>query len=182
MSSESKSLKSASLNIERHEMGRADTLRYNINAYVIDEKYDSAIEELESYYTRDFDLPGYKEKIKPYINHATDLVNAIRAKKGFSKNISLTRSKTQELQDTIRVHYDELQYSLRKIESIKNQIQVEDMRSTVWIIKAIVYSIASIVLLIFIKELIGGVANSANIVFTDYIDRIVNFIFEFFDL
>lgn len=166
------------LDVSRDELGKADTLRYNVNYRVLEENYEGAISELENYIKRDFDLPGYVEKIKPYINHCIDLVNAIRAKKGFSKNVSLTRSKQQELHDTIKNHYEELQYAFRKIEQIRHQLQLDDMRSTVWILKAIVYSVMAVVLVVFLKEVIDGAASNFSVVVSDWIDRMVDGIFE----
>jgi hypothetical protein len=167
------------LQVSRSEMGKADTLKYNINYFVVDENYDKAIEEIQNYMLVKVDLPNYQEKIKPYLNHCIDLVHAIRAKRGFSKNISLTRSKQQELHETIKVHYDELQFSLKKIEQIRNQLTLEDMRSTIWIIKSTVYSIAAILLLMFLKELLnGGILDSFLIVFEHAIDEMINWFFN----
>jgi hypothetical protein len=166
------------LQVSRAEMGRADTLRYNVNCFVIEENYDRAIEELENYKNIDFDLPGYQKKIEPYLNHCIDLVHAIRAKRGFSKNITLTRSKQQEIGDTIKMHYDELQYIFKKIEQVRNQMTLEDLRSTVWIIKAIVYSVSSIVLILFIKEMFNGSIESFFIVLEAVTEDSINWIFK----
>ncbi len=166
------------LKVDRSEMGGPDTLRYNVNHFVVDELYDKAIEELSSYQERIFDLPGYKEKITPFINHSIDLINAIRGKKGFSKNISLTRSKQQEIQETLRNHFDELQYALKKIEHIRQQLQIEDMRSTVWIVKAVIYSVIAVIFVVFVKEFFNGIGENIYVVVTDIFDQIINSIFE----
>jgi len=169
------------LQVSRREMGRADTLRYNVNYFVIEENYDRAIEELENYKKIEFDLPGYQQKIGPYLNHAIDLVNAIRAKRSFSKNLSLTRSKQQEIRDTIKGHYDELQFTFKKIEQVRNNLMLEDMRSTVWIIKAVVYSVSAIMVLLFIKELINGIIENFMLVFESAVEDLIDWIFSFFE-
>jgi len=166
------------LQVSRGELGRADTLRYNVNVFVIEENYERAIEELQNYKKIDFDLPVFKEKIEPYLNHSIDLVHAIRAKRGFSKNISLTRSKQQEIQETIKTHYDELQFAFKKIEQVRNQLTLEDMRSTVWIIKAVAYSIVAIVLLFFIKEALNGAVENFIVVAEAGLENLINWIFD----
>lgn len=167
------------LNVPRQEMGQADTLRYNVNVFILGEQFELAVREIEGYMAKDFDLPGFKEKIKPYLNHAIDLVNAIRAKQGFSKHISLTRSKQQELQETLRTHYDELQYAFKKIEQIRYQLQLDDLRSTVWIIKSATFSVFVIVGFIFINELIDGAASNFALVIDDYLTQGTQALAEF---
>jgi hypothetical protein len=169
------------LQVSRAEMGRADTLRYNVNHFVLEENYDRAIEELENYKQIDFDLPGYQKKIEPYLNHCIDLVHAIKTKRGFSKNISLTRSKQQEIRDAIKIHFDELQYTFKKIEQIRNQMALEDMRSTVWLMKAVVYSTSAIILILFFKEILDGSIEGLMVVFEPTAESLINWIFDMFE-
>lgn len=169
------------LQVSRKEMGQADTLRYNVNYFVIEENYDRAIEELENYKKIEFNLPGFQQKIEPYLRHAIDLVNAIRAKRSFSRNLSLTRSKQQEIRDRIRDHYDELQFTFKKIEQVRNKMTLEDMRSTVWLIKAVVYSVFLIVLFLFLKELFNGMIQNFMVVFEHAVDDLINWLFSFFE-
>lgn len=167
------------LQVSRRDMGTADTLRYNVNFYVVEENYDRAIEELENYKSVTIDLPGYQEKIEPYLNHCIDLVHAIRAKRGFSKNISLTRSKQQEISETIRLHYDELQYAFKKIEQVRNQLTLEDIRSTVWFIKAAVYSVGAVILMLFITDVMyHGTFESLVVVVSKILEDLINWIFD----
>ncbi len=169
------------LSVSRAEMGKADTLRYNVNYYLLHEEYDRAVNELENYKSKEFDLPKYKEKIIPYLNHAMDLVRAIQAKKSLFDNPSLTRSKLQELQDTVRSHYDELQAMFKKMDQIRNQLQMEDVRSTVWVIQALVYSAVAIILVFLIKEMTEGLVMSFDLVWTQWTNDIVNDFFDWVD-
>ena len=169
------------LNVSQAEMGKADTLRYNVNYFLLNEEYDRAVTELENYKLKEFDLPKYKEKIIPYLNHAMDLVRAIQAKKSLFDNPSLTRSKLQELQDIVRSHYDELQLMFQKMDQIRNQLQMEDVRSTVWVIQALVYSSLALILVFLIKELSEGVVMSFDTVWTHWTDQWVNAFFDWLD-
>lgn len=166
------------LNVSRSEMGKADTLRYNVNYFLVQEEYPRAIEEIESYKKRDFELPKYREKVLPYLNHAIDLIHAIQSKKALFDNPSLTRSKRQELQDKVQSHYDELQAMFKKMDQIRNQLQMEDVRSTTWVIQSVVYSAFAILLVFLIKELSYDLLHNFEVVWTYLSERMVDELFK----
>ncbi|MCS6838814.1 MAG: hypothetical protein NZ480_08205 [Bdellovibrionaceae bacterium] len=163
------------LEVSREEMGRSDTLRYNVNYFLLEENYDRAIEEIEAYRSRDFDLPQYKEKINPYLNYAIDLIHAIRAKNGLFKNASLTRSKQQEIQLVVRGHYQDLQNTFKKIDQIRNQLQLEDMKSTIWVAQAFVFTSVVVAMVYLFREL-GAFSSNFKIIWDELTEDFVEWL------
>src|SRR6185312_7473140 len=112
------------LQVERHDMGKADTLRYNVITFVVEENYERAIQELRTFSEKDSEYPKFKEKTERYISHAIDLVNAIRTKRKFPGAAFMTMAKQQELNERFREHFNELQNILKRIEKTEDRKSV----------------------------------------------------------
>lgn len=168
--------------VDRREMGSADTLRYNVITYVVEENYDRAIHELKSYLEADSEYPRFRERIERYIAHAIDLVNAIRAKRKFPGAASLTMAKQQELNERFREHFNDLQGVLQRVEKIQVDLKLDDVRSTVWVVKASVNAIFAIVLMAFLLEAGRGLFVTFWTVMDDYFMAATDFIFNYLKL
>ncbi|HRO66800.1 MAG TPA: hypothetical protein PL182_04485, partial [Pseudobdellovibrionaceae bacterium] len=93
---------------ERTDLGRVDSLRYNILTWVLNERYDKAIQELREFDSRPSPYPTFHAKVSRYILHSIDLIFAIKAKRNFPGINSLTRAKQQELREKFKEHFMEL--------------------------------------------------------------------------
>lgn len=153
--------------VDQSDLGRPDSLRYNICAWVLDERYDKAIEELKDFLGRDSEYPNFKEKITRYIYHSIDLIYAIKAKRSFPGINSLTRAKQQELREKFKEHFRELNLVLKIVEKVQTDLRVADVRSTIYVVKALWFATFSIIVLAFWLEVTGGLAKTAVIVFDD---------------
>ena len=164
--------------IDRQDLGRADTFRFNVVTYVVEENYDRAIFDLKAFLEKDSAYPLFRGRIERYIAHAIDLVNAIRAKRRFPGASSLTMAKQQELNDRFREHFNELQLVLKRIEKIETDLRIEDMRSTVWVVKALVNSVLVIAVLAFIMDVSHGLFMTTAIVTDDIFLQVTDWIFK----
>lgn len=166
------------LRLERTELGRVDSLRYNILTWVLSERYDAAINELKDLATRPSDFPEFNKRAERFLKHAVDLVFAIRAKRTFSGINLLTRSKQQELREKFKEHFSELQQILKKIEKIERDLKIEDMRSTIYVIRALWFAVISIILSAFAMELVRSLAHTSFTVAEDFLTKSTNWLFE----
>jgi hypothetical protein len=165
------------MNNDPIEFGKADSLRYNILNWVLDEKYDRAIQELKDFATRDSEYPMFHQRVERFISHSIDLVYAIKAKRNFPGLSSLTRAKQQELREKFKEHFKELQMVLQRIEKIQIDLRIQDARSTIYIIRALWFAGASIALLAFIMEIFSGLALTSTVVFEDLLNKAVEALF-----
>lgn len=168
------------IQIDRKDMGRADSLRYNILASVVEENYDRAIAELNQFLNQDSAFPRFREKTERFIQHAIDLVNAIRAKRKFPGMNSLTAAKQQELNEKFHEHFKELQHVLMKVEKIQNDLKIEDVRSTVYVLKAVVNAGFAVAGLAFLLEISRGLFKTAWFVFDESFTMATDWFFNFF--
>lgn len=165
------------IQVDRSDMGAADTFRYNVLTYVVQEQYDRAIEELRDYLEKESDYPSFQSRIERYMLHAIDLVHAIRAKRNFPGAAYLTMAKQQELNDRFRLHFQELQQVLKRVEKIHIDLKLEDIRSTVYVVRALAFAIGAIALTAFMLDLTGGVVQSTRIVFDEALSELTRWIF-----
>lgn len=162
--------------IDRSDLGNPDSLRYAILTWVLEERYDRAIEELKEYIEKPSEYPNFKEKITRFINHSVDLIYAIRAKRSFPGINSLTRAKQQELREKFREHFRELQYVLKVVEKIQADLRIQDARSTIYVVRALWIAAISIIGLAFWLDVTGGLAKTIYLVFDDSFGNLANWL------
>lgn len=163
---------------DRADLGRPDSLRFNILTWVLDERYDKAIEELRDFLEQPSEYPNFKSKITRYIHHSVDLIYAIKAKRSFPGINSLTRAKQQELREKFKEHFRELQYVLKVVEKIQGDLRIQDARSTIYVVRALWFSLLGVVLLAFWIEIFHGLAKTSYIVFDEAFGNIANWLAE----
>jgi hypothetical protein len=164
------------------ESGKADTLHYNVVTYVVEEKYDKAVEEMEKFLNLPSPYPGFQKAIARYISHGIDLINAIRAKRKFPGVHSLTMAKQQELNDRYHEHFNELQHVLKRIDKVQQDLKLQDVRSTVLVVRAVVNAAFLIAVAAFLIEAFKGLGNTAWYVVTDGLARWTSSLLTFFGL
>ncbi len=138
------------------EIGQVDTMRHTILTYVAAENYERAIKELQDYVASKVDYPQFKQRAGRYVSYAIDLINAIKAKRSFPGIHLLSISKQQELFDRGMAHFEDLKATLRKIELIDREVRIQDVRSTILVVKAAVYSCFAILVCLFLLDVSRG--------------------------
>lgn len=166
------------MGLEKADLGRPDSLRYNILTWVLSERYDKAIQELSDFLEKPSDYPNFKEKVARYVNHSTDLIYAIKAKRSFPGINSLTRAKQQELREKFKGHYKELQYALKIIEKIHGDLRIQDARSTIYVMRALCIAVVSVLALALWLEIVHGLMKTSVIVLDDSFGKLANFLAE----
>lgn len=166
------------LNIDRREMGSADTLRFNVLTYVAEGNYDRAVETLRDFFNQESEYPRFHERVDRYVSHSVDLVNAIRAKRNFPGAQYLTVAKQQELNEKFQAHFSELQFMLKKIERVQVDLKMNDVKSTVWVLKTLSYCVLVVFTVALALDVINGLGYTTRIVVEDGYDRIINWTFQ----
>lgn len=161
---------------EAIDMGAADSLRHHILSWVLEGRYEKAIDELRQYLETDSEFPGFKEKVLRYTNHSIDLIYAIKAKRGFPGLSSLTRSKQSELREKFIEHFKELQSIMKTVENIEYDMRIKDVRSTVYVVRAAWLAGFAIAALAFWLEVVNGLADTGVTVFDDGLIRLADWL------
>jgi hypothetical protein len=173
---------SARMKLNGGDVGNPNSLRYMILSRVAAENYDKAIAELREYVESKHEYPEFMDRSERYVSYSIDLINAVKAKRSFPGLQYLAMGKQQELFDRAMEHFEDLKFSLRKIESIEREVRLEDIRSTVWVLKTVMLCAIVLVLVGVVREIFHGVAPSVGVLLDDLSARFVNWFFEFFGL
>lgn len=163
--------------VDRKDMGRADSLRYNVISFVREENYSRAILELEKYLDKPSDYPRLKDEVERFIKHAIDLVRAVEMKRSFPGMTRLTVAKQQDLKLKVKQHVDELVFCLKKIERIEIELRVEDVRSTIIVVNAVVLSVFGLAVVAFVLELSRGLLLNTFVVVDDSFRNVTDWFF-----
>lgn len=166
--------------IDPKDLGKADSLRYNVMIFIKETNYERAILELRNYFEKPSEYPNFRKRIERYIQHAVDLVRAIEMKRNFPGVDRLTIAKQQDLKLKIKQHIDELVICLRKIERVEKSLRHEDIRSTVLVIRAVVVSAFSIAILAFLLELFRGLFTDSVVVLDDIYQELFTWLSNLF--
>ncbi len=166
------------LKTDATDLGRADSLRYNILTWVLDEQYDRAIGEIKDLLERPSPYPDFHSRVSRYANHSVDLIFAIKAKRNFPGISSLTRAKQQELREKFKEHFKELQFILMRVEKVETDLRISDTRSTIYVVRALWLAGIGIILLAFLLEIVRGLAQTGYAVFDESITNGTNWLFH----
>lgn len=173
-----KSQMRASINSATGSVGPTGSLRQSILTAVVEEKYDSAINRLQEYIESKPEYPDFRERCIRYSEYGVELIHAIRTKRSFPGWNALNMSKQKELFERALHHFEDLKATLTKIEVVEKEVRMEDVRSTVWVVKSVVYAISALLIFVFIREMTGGVLPAANNVLESSTSSIVDFAFD----
>lgn len=164
------------------DLGVPDTVRYNILTFVANEEYDRAISYLKDFLNRDSDYPNFKDRVDRYINHAIDLIFAIRTKRNFPGMSLLTKSKQNELRERYRDHFQELKSVMRKVETSQEELRLSDIKSTTILVKSVWFSVVVVVVSAVVIDIFQGLGQTFFIVFDDYLSKALEYVFKFFNI
>jgi hypothetical protein len=147
------------------ESTKVDSLRRAILSAVVAENYDRARKELNRYVDTKSEFPVFQKRAERYVKHCLDLIQAVETKRHFPGLAGLSLAKQQEIHERVVGHFNELRTHLMQIEKVEREQKLNDVRSTVWFLKAICNCVGIIVLAAFFLEYAGGMLHSADIVF-----------------
>lgn len=170
------------MNHERVDMGKPDSLRYMTLTQVLTENYDFAIEGLKSVMTKESEYPNFQAKVERLVSHSIDLIYAIKAKRNFPGLSSLTRPKQQELRERYLTHFKELQSTLKRIEKVESDLRVADVRSTIYVVRALWLASFAVAVVAFGMDIIHGLAATSFVVVNDFYTKAINFFFDLIGL
>lgn len=149
-----------------------------ILSLIIEEKYDEAIEDLRNYLISRPQYPDFKERSEKFVQYGVELIEAIRAKRSFPGWNALNMSKQKDLFEKALAHFEDLKATLIRIEAIEREVRIIDVRSTVWVMRACVYSVAALMIFALLRELTGGVLPSINSMIDSTTGQFVDFVFD----
>jgi len=158
------------LESQRRDVGRTDSLRGSVLGLVVSENYERASEEMSAYVALKTNYPGFQDRVDRLVQHCSELVQAIQTKRNFPGLASLSLAKQQEIHEKVLEHFEDLKSHLRQIEKIEREFKLDDVRSTVWVLRALCQAGACIFVAALVVDIKNGTFNSAVMVTEHYLD------------
>lgn len=137
-------------------VGRGDTLRSTVLGSIVAEEYQRAKDEIAAYVELKFAYPGFQRRVERLVQHCSELVDAIKMKRNFPGLAQLTLSKQQEIHEKVLEHFDDLKRHLRQIEKVEREHKLEDVRSTVWVLRALATGVGVVAFIAFLLDAKNG--------------------------
>jgi hypothetical protein len=182
MSAALKEKRKGTNDLDISDLGRPDTLRYNVLTFVINEEYDRAITFLKDFLNKESPYATFRLKTERYVQHSIDLIFAIRTKRNFPGLTSLTRTKQHELKEKFKEHFQELKHVIKKIENCQEELRLSDIKSTQIVVKAVWISIAMVTASALALEILKGLGFTMYVVFDEYLGLALDWIYKFVGL
>lgn len=152
--------------------GRLDGLRHTVLSLVVEGRYDTAIAEISFYANSDYKLKIFQERARKYFNHTEELIRAIESKIKFCQTRTITRSQKHQLYLMVIKHFHTLTETLKKVERIENDIRVSDLKSTVWVLKALTGAIGFVIFVMATYEAYNYMGTPYMVVINDAVTKI----------
>lgn len=174
--------KARKLRFQQPDYGKPDGLRHAVLTLVNDEEYLRAITRMQEFEDSKYRYPQFSMRAGRYLSYATDLINAIKAKRSFPGLESLAVTKQQELYDRAMEHAMDLVATLKKIEQVDRECRAEDQRSTIWVLRALLFGFCAVLVLAFYLDIADGLIPTIRIVLDDALNTSTNWFFDLLGL
>ena len=146
---------------QKKDQARMDSIRSTVLGSVVGENYDRARTELEDYVLSRTSFPGFQDRAQRYADHCSELIHAIKMKRNFPGLAALSLAKQQEVHEKVIQHFEELKHNLKLIERVEREHRLNDLRSTVWVVRTAAQVAVGIVAMAFMIDLRAGMFSSA---------------------
>lgn len=153
-------------------------LQYSVLLSVSENRFPDALELLEKYQDMKSSYPQYNRRTEHLFKHAAELINAIEAKKNFPNIHALAHSKQEEIHQKALENWEDLKLSLRRLRTIERDMALSDARSSVWVVKAILFSFIVIISVFVVNEAFRSFGKS----FTMFLDETVKLFTSLFEI
>ena len=162
----------------KQDLGRVDGLRYTILSLVVDGRYNAACKELEVYVSANPEYKMFQKRSQKYIRYCQDIIRAIETKRNFPGLAAMSLSKQQEIYDRVIIHFEEKKKTLKRLERIEREYKLNDVRSTMWVVRVLMNVIIFFYFFMLSMDLTGGLHNSIALVFDaatyDFTSKVLN--------
>jgi ElaB/YqjD/DUF883 family membrane-anchored ribosome-binding protein len=166
--------------VSREELKKGYGLVRVILAYVVANQYTKSMDAIQSYLDLHCDYPDFADRVERYQKHCRELIAAIQVKRSMSSVAGLSNAKQHELREKVHQHFKELKANLDKIEHSLREVKAEDLRSTVWFVKAVCASFGVIFSILVLREIFNGELLSLFYVSRDFLETTVDLLFSVF--
>tara|TARA_B100001248_G_scaffold262329_1_gene257577 strand:- start:1875 stop:2453 length:579 start_codon:yes stop_codon:yes gene_type:complete len=131
-----------------------DSIKKAILALAAEGSYETAKQELKFYQETNNKIPGFRVRTEHYFNHIKELLDAIQNLKNFPNFDALRAAQQKQIRERIITYAEDLSSVLGRIDKVTNDLKIQDVRSTLWVVRAFSIMIMVIFMCLAVKEAI----------------------------
>jgi hypothetical protein len=128
-----------------------DSLKSTVLGLAKSGNFDAAKREMKFYQQQNTSTPGFEFRTKHYFTHCYELLDAISNLKHIPNFENLRAAQQKQIRERIMTYGQDLSSILGRIDKVTNDLKIQDIRSTMWVIRTLTVCFA---LLIFVTALI----------------------------
>lgn len=159
--------------------GKIDSLKHAVLVAVANSEYEKALRDLDRYIESKAGYPSFAPRTDAFARHCRELINAIQVKRTLPGLASLTVSRQQEMLDHVVAHFEELKGTVKQIERIAKDCALDDLRSTVWVVRTVSYVAIAVFASAFMMDFSNSLGRPFILIYNDFTDRLWNLISSF---
>ena len=158
-------------------------IRYLILRHVMEGEYKRSKEELKKYAEMKQQYTRFLIRTEPYIKHSIDIINTIETKRKFI-NIKgmINRSRQKEMFSSILEHFDELKSFMNKTAEIAKEEELNDLKSTVFVIKILFLCLFTLFVISFLVLESISMLKSFYVIIDAFVNDLLGKLFSYLDL
>lgn len=142
---------------------KATVIHYDILGLVFAGRYREALEEFEDYVEQHCFFPKFELQIRSHVERGRKLIVAIKAQQGHLSSEGLSISRKLALNRSIEEYSEELQDIIKMIKAMEIKNRFQDQRSTVWVLRAVIFAGIVLFLGLFAEELLLFFSSASDI-------------------
>lgn len=160
---------------------RAGTLTHRILVLVAHKSYAQAINDIKEYVNiRSQDYGAFHLASHRYVVRISSIISAIEKQREVKGIENFTESKKQEVFEMVKTYLNELRNQIRGIENAEYSLRVDDVRSTVWVVWALIYGMFGVFTVAFVIDLATGAFHTSYVVLKDVFQQACAWIIDLF--
>lgn len=125
--------------------------------------FEGAKKELEFYEKAGRNTPGFQKRTEHYFRHCLELLDGIENLKHFPNFDNLRAAQQKQIRERIQTYAADLSSILGRIDKVSNDLKIQDVRSTLWVIRSLTFCSISILLGIAFVEAVAIFPNPVGI-------------------
>jgi hypothetical protein len=164
------------------DAGQSDSLTHSILHFVVESKYDRARSELKRYQESKPHYPQFAPRTARYFEHCLALIEALEIKRGVRGFHQMSVSKQHGIVERVQAQGEDLSHTLKKIEQIERQIKLEDLRSTVIFVRALMMSAMGMMIIFVMVQMTKGIWPTMMVLVEKYSGELLDRVFAMIGL
>lgn len=129
-----------------------DSLKKTVLTLASHGNFEAAKRELAFYQKSENRMPGFEARSRHYVRHCMDLLDAIYNLKNIPNMDSLRAAQQKAIRERIIRYAEDLSSTLGRVEKVTNDLRIQDIRSTLWVLRTFSLCIITLFCLMAFKE------------------------------